>query len=380
MSRHPHFASLPLTGLVLLLIVVWCTVCVGVQGRRVVAVGDLHGDYNQSRAVLRLTRLIDQRDHWIGEDAYLVQLGDILDVGPDDIKIVRLLMKLQKQARMKGGDVIELLGNHELRNFRGDYTAVDPDSLAASGGVEGRNVLLSNATEVGMYLRTRNAIYHYGPFLFMHGGFSTATSNMITSLKKVDEFNNELRNALVNGTVSPLASGGLNLNEEDIDDVANPILVRSILNVKCDDLHTVLDKKFVGIQSVVVGHVPHDPRDFDDWRLCGGRLVDIDFGMSRWKKGDPGHVAALEIDDLAWHMQLIEATVAFSENTPIEDTRTTPYSKHPFVRLLLFVVLVLFAIGGVAYLLYRHESRKSGGEDEPLINEADPTTQYTQLP
>lgn len=69
--------------------------------------------------------------------------------------------------------------------------------------------------------------------------------------------------------------------------------MRSILNVKCRDLTKILDKQFAGIQSIVVGHVPHNSRDFDDWRLCDGRLIDVDFGMSRWKKGDPGHVAAL---------------------------------------------------------------------------------------
>lgn len=54
------------------------------------------------------------------------------------------------------------------------------------------------------------------------------------------------------------------MNEDGTDEVANPILVRSILNVKCRDLTKLLDKQFAGIQSIVVGHVPHNSRDFDD--------------------------------------------------------------------------------------------------------------------
>ncbi|GET90941.1 serine/threonine phosphatase, putative [Leishmania tarentolae] len=330
------------------LIVAAFAIVLSAEARRLVAVGDLHGDYEQSVAVLRLAGLIDNSNHWIGEDALLVQLGDILDVGPDDIVIIRLLMRLQQEAQSKGGDVIELLGNHELRNFRGDYKAVDKASLADSGGQNGRDVLLSNATDLGRYLRTRKAIFHYGPFLFMHGGFSTATADMITSLSKVEQFNTELTKALLNGTISPLARNGLDLTEDDVDDVANPILVRSILNVKCGALRKVLDKKFPGIQSVVVGHVPHNPRDFDDWRLCGGRLIDIDFGMSRWKKGDPGHVAALEIDDTTWHVELIETSTASSlvtgTNSPFPDSVVTYYLLSYSALIVVGAACVFFSV------------------------------------
>ncbi|CAD2217929.1 serine/threonine phosphatase [Angomonas deanei] len=333
----------------------------GCDARRIVALGDLHGDYEQSLAVLRLTRLIDDKNEWIGQDTLLVQLGDVLDVGPDDIKICRLLMKLQATATTKGGDVIQLLGNHELRNFRGDYRAVNPDSLAESGGEKGRDQLLSNQTKLGLYLRTRKAIFHMGPFLFMHGGFSTATSNAISSLKKVEDFNNELTEALVNGTISPLGREGLDLTEDDEDNVANPILVRSILNVKCDDLAKVLDKKFPGINSVVVGHVPHDPRDFDDWRLCNGRLIDIDFGLSSWKKGDKGHVAALEIEDDTWHSQLIEATITLPER---ENVTILPMSTfHKVLRLVLFCVLVAVTTAFVVYLIRSIERRRKAARE-----------------
>ena len=129
----------------------------------------------------------------------------------------------------------------------------------------------------------------------MHGGFSTATSSMLTGINKIDPFNAELRRALVTGEIGPLASAAMNLDESSIDNVSNPILVRSILNVKCSTLKRVLDKKFPGVKSVVVGHVPHDAQTFDDWRVCDGRLIDIDFAMSRWKRGQEGNVAALEI-------------------------------------------------------------------------------------
>jgi hypothetical protein len=264
--------------------------------RRLVAIGDLHGDLNQTLSILRLTQLIDDHKHWIGGNTILVQVGDVLDVGPNDIDIVKLFMKLSKQAIAAGGSVEQLLGNHEIRNLAGDFTAVNDELLAAQGGAEGRRQLLSMSDPIGQYLRTRNAIFHHGKFLFMHGGFSSSTVSLITSLENIPVFNNAVHAALTSGTPSSeMGREALNLNETDEAPVKNPILVRSLLNVKCRELHKVLRTHFATIQTVVVGHVPHDADDFDHWNLCDGALVDIDFGMSTWKKGEPGAVAALQI-------------------------------------------------------------------------------------
>lgn len=323
-----------------------------VECRRIVVVGDLHGDYNQSVAVFRLAGLVDEHHQWSGGDAFLVQTGDVLDVGPDDLRIAHFLMKLGSQARKQGGNVHQLLGNHELRNFRGDFRGVDPGSLHRQGGPVGRAFELSNQTKLGLYLRSRKAVLHIGPFLFMHGGFSTATSDLLVNLEKIDEFNDAIKDALITGNVSSdLAQDGLNL-DEDSGPVGNPILVRSILTVKCDQLAKVLDEKFPGIQSVVVGHVPHD---FDDWRLCGGRLIDIDFRMSRWKRGDPGHVAALEIDDSNWHYQLLQARMSYSNPVPEPSGK-----RNHFLRLSAFIIVALLVLVGLVHILGLREVRVAG--------------------
>ncbi|HJS58221.1 MAG TPA: metallophosphoesterase, partial [Vicinamibacteria bacterium] len=65
---------------------------------RVVAVGDVHGAYDNLVAVLRMAGLIDAEDHWSGGRARLVQTGDVLDRGPDSRKALELLMRLEKEA------------------------------------------------------------------------------------------------------------------------------------------------------------------------------------------------------------------------------------------------------------------------------------------
>ncbi|MCP3962794.1 MAG: hypothetical protein GY719_33560 [bacterium] len=96
----------------------------GDHSRRVVAVGDIHGAFNGVREILRKSLLIDQRDNWVGGDAILVQTGDFLDRGPGATKVAELLMNLQDQAPEQGGEVIVLLGNHEILNLLGDLRDV----------------------------------------------------------------------------------------------------------------------------------------------------------------------------------------------------------------------------------------------------------------
>ncbi len=101
---------------------------------RVVAIGDLHGDYSSYVKVLEAARVIDAHGQWIGGDTHLVQLGDVPDRGDDTLKIIAHLKKLSAQARAKGGWVHTLLGNHEAMNTYGDLRYVSAGDFAASAG------------------------------------------------------------------------------------------------------------------------------------------------------------------------------------------------------------------------------------------------------
>lgn len=88
---------------------------------RVVAVADLHGDYD--RFVFILTQpsvgILDEELHWIAGKTHLVQLGDVMDRGPHAKEIFDLLIRLEKEAEAVGGMVHVLLGNHEEMNITG---------------------------------------------------------------------------------------------------------------------------------------------------------------------------------------------------------------------------------------------------------------------
>ncbi len=107
---------------------------------RVVAVADIHGDYDALIGILARAELIDANQRWTGRDATLVQTGDILDRGPKTRAAMDLLMQLQKDAPRQNGRVVVLMGNHEAMNIYGDLRYVTAADYASYAGNKSENV------------------------------------------------------------------------------------------------------------------------------------------------------------------------------------------------------------------------------------------------
>ncbi len=127
---------------------------------RIVAVGDLHGDFAAWRDILRATSLVDDNGHWTGGDTILIQTGDAVDRGPNSLEIIEDLMRLQKEAARAHGSVIAMVGNHEAMNLTGDLRYVSAadyagyaDRLSAS---RREHVYNSNKSEIEMAYRQKD--------------------------------------------------------------------------------------------------------------------------------------------------------------------------------------------------------------------------------
>ena len=102
---------------------------------RIVAIGDVHGDFDAFVAILHQAGLLGANNEWTGASATLIQTGDFTDRGPQVRKVMDLLIGLQKDASRKGGRVIVLLGNHEVMNIMGDLRYVTAADYAAFADV-----------------------------------------------------------------------------------------------------------------------------------------------------------------------------------------------------------------------------------------------------
>lgn len=256
---------------------------------RVVAVGDVHGDVDALREVLRLAGLIDKKDRWIGGKAHLVQTGDIPDRGERTRDAFELLMRLEKEALAAGGRVHVLLGNHEVMNMLGDLRYVTPGELASFAGavtepdapgtprgLKGHQAAYGPQGRYGRWLRTHAAVVRINDTLFVHGGIAPEVP-----AKTLTELNRWVRQDLFPGNPpgggtnpqGPLWFRGYALGEEEGARLA---------------LDTALQR--FGAKRMVMGHTTD--RDGKIRTRFGGKAVFIDTGLST---GYGHHIAALEL-------------------------------------------------------------------------------------
>ncbi|KAK9835143.1 hypothetical protein WJX81_001017 [Elliptochloris bilobata] len=156
---------------------------------KIVAVGDVHGDIRKAITALGIAGVLAedeaQRPVWVGSDTVVVQLGDVLDRGDHEIGSVLLLRELDRQARLQGGAVYMLNGNHESLNVCGDFRYATPGGFreaALAAGVRGdalRCVETTLRARLHMYapgqpmareLAKNPTVLMVNDTLFAHGG------------------------------------------------------------------------------------------------------------------------------------------------------------------------------------------------------------------
>jgi hypothetical protein len=312
--------------------------------QRIVAVGDLHGDYDTWIAIARAAGLIDTTNHWAGGKATLVQLGDIVDRGPSSLRIIRHLQQLQREAAIAGGQVIVLLGNHEAMNLLGDlrYTqpgeyaefadarsparrervymasrrqleaeakaakpSIKPSEVRAEwiartplGWVEHRAAWAPSG-DVGRWAIANPAIAKLGDTLFVHGGLSADYARL-----GIDEINRRVRaamasadrtsNSVLEDPLGPLWYRGLVTRDPRVDGEAAS---RAAKPRPAQDAEIAAVLAATGTKRIVVGHTPSLKGVVITF---GGRLVRADTGNTRSYGGQPAYVEILG-DKLSAH-------------------------------------------------------------------------------
>ncbi|MCB9684745.1 MAG: metallophosphoesterase [Alphaproteobacteria bacterium] len=245
------------------------------SGRRIVAVGDLHADLDAALATLRIAGVVDAGGHWSGGDTILVQTGDTTDRGPDSHGVMAMLRRLQEESAAAGGQVVALLGNHEIMNLRGDWRYVSPEDLAGYGGDAKRQAAFGVDGEDGRWLRTLGVAARVGDTVFVHGGITPRWAE-----GGVDRLNQQVRAALDDpGKPAVLGEDGPVWYRDYVlqpEEQACPVLTQALTSL--------------GARRMVVGHTTR--RDGRVESRCGGALLVIDIGVSAHYGS---HLGAIEL-------------------------------------------------------------------------------------
>jgi hypothetical protein len=273
---------------------------------RVVAVGDIHGDYAGFVSVLRAARLIDEKGKWIGGKAHLVQTGDVLDRGGESRKAMDLLMSLEKEAAKAGGRVHALIGNHEAMNLYGDLRYVTAGEFAAFRSGQSEEVRaafweresktvgeaarskweaehplgwLEHRVEFGpkgkygKWIRSHRTVVKINGSIYMHGGisprFAGFTLDRINDMiaAELNDFSKINDKSAVTAEDGPLWYRGLSRDEG----AAPPEHVDRLLAA-------------YGVSHVVVAHTPTAGAVMPRY---GGKVLVIDVGLSAYYGSHP---------------------------------------------------------------------------------------------
>lgn len=100
--------------------------------------------------------------------------GDVVDRGADTIRLYDMLQRLRDEAYKAGGQVVPLLGNHEVMNLVGDWRYVYPEDVETFGSFEARVKAFEVDGFIGRYLTQLNMTAKVNRTIFCHGGIHPA--------------------------------------------------------------------------------------------------------------------------------------------------------------------------------------------------------------
>ncbi len=259
---------------------------------RLIAFGDVHGDLSAAKRALKLGGAIDDAGAWIGGSLFVVQVGDQLDRGDDDRKIMDYFEALTIEAKAKGGTFIAVNGNHELMNSAFDFRYVTEGAMTAFADVpvpnqpeiqalpEAHRPRAAAFAPGGPYAKklAKQPLYAIvGDSVFVHGGISK--KHLSYGLDKMDAETRAWLEGQGKGPPKVVMS----------DD--GPIWLRAYSAQtgpkECKELGEVLDA--LGKKRMVMGHTPQKP---DISFACDNRAVRVDVGLAAYYQG---RIEVLEI-------------------------------------------------------------------------------------
>lgn len=292
----------------------------------VAAIGDIHADPESFVALLREMKLVSGNPpKWSGQKTHLVLIGDLIDRGHDSKGVMDLVIQLKAEAAEAGGKIHDNLGNHEILAVIGAHryiSELDRKKLA-----DPVKIFTSSESLYAKDIAARNTFIRINRTGFVHAGLSDvflySTPGQINSLirrwirhyqsPKTEPSPGENLDWAISerGKRSPLWVR--NLNASIINDWTKMADIREQLEAEGDANDSLAEEIFeiryrrdpklseyiseeilenlfsrLGIDRLVIGHTVTDDHDISlQHPLYGGKVIEIDTGLSRAMGGQP---------------------------------------------------------------------------------------------
>jgi len=267
--------------------------------RSIAVISDIEGNFDAFYSLLLSNEIINSDFEWIFNDNDLVILGDVTDKGPNVTQCLWLIYHLEFQARLHGGQVHYLLGNHELMNLFLDVRYVPDKYLALARRISGLSdvkgaygALLEHNSILVDWLKKRNCLEKIGDNLFVHAGISPEFLNQELSIQQTNSILHQyLNKEYVDPALAEAVVGGW-----------GPLWYRGLVRSgtgnefykKVDEAFIDQVLEFYGVKRIVIGHtlVDHVSSDYHSkvWR--------VDFPHSQERLSKKSEALLIEGDNL----------------------------------------------------------------------------------
>jgi len=271
---------------------------------RLVAVGDLHGDWDHAIRILTAARLVgkngepqnkhDERNpkfyKWVGDYTdCLVQMGDIGDRGVYSKQLYDLFERLREESE---GRVVTLLGDHELMNLlqgqENQYTVPEEYQYWGKDYENGTEEIRTEAWsgEFGKnMIENYKTIFQFQKTVFVHAGLEEFYATI-----DAETINDQMRTLL--SEQRKTGQEAISMPNGYLADVDGPLWTRLIPLLKDDPVAEKRECEKVDLGNtsnlrgtsaghydrIVVGHTPTETGDIVT--RCDGRFVQIDTHIS----------------------------------------------------------------------------------------------------
>ncbi|PKL46002.1 MAG: hypothetical protein CVV42_18055 [Candidatus Riflebacteria bacterium HGW-Riflebacteria-2] len=246
--------------------------------RRVYAVGDIHGAFDELTATLDTLKVASRtsptsfRFKWNGADSVLIFVGDLNDRGLHSKQVYDAVMDLEKQAEKAGGQVVVLMGNHEAMLLNGQVEEW-AKTLTSHKKQHYQNTLdsftrdgldfheaISEKGVYGSWIRNRPLFAVINGFMFTHAGLPNTP---VTKSTLAADFKDDIEKG--NFKV------GIFMNHDSV------LWNRDWWK---DDVLVSRNLKVLGVMGVVFGHTIGAIGDKGRIVVRDNRLISIDVGMT----------------------------------------------------------------------------------------------------
>ena len=219
--------------------------------RRIVAVGDIHGAWDNFKEIAMKLQLINDREEWIAEDTIFVQVGDLIHRREQNVKVVEKLFEYVEVAPLHNSEVLIVCGNHDYEQMK--WNPANKGAFVSQQSWYMPDFELFYEKGLNEKLRKLQLIYSVNGFVFVHAGIERKHLEAANTAN-IEEINELMAVYLKRVTFA---------NQNDLEfavqrKVASMVWLQWLHDYKrsniqfCDKVHEVLD--LLHAHTMVVGH------------------------------------------------------------------------------------------------------------------------------